>query len=101
VLLVPLVALTALPLGEYGVWAAYVLAITGTGVALVVATYGMRRTERAESARAVLVAEREDERRRLRRELHDGVGPLLAALRLELDPRGGPGRDIAGAGAAR
>ena len=32
-----------------------------------------------------MVAEREDERRRLRRELHDGVGPLLAALRLELD----------------
>lgn len=85
VLLVPLLALTALPWGQFGVAAAFVVAITGTGVGLVLATYGMRRTERAERARAALVAEREDERLRLRRELHDGVGPLLAAVRLELD----------------
>jgi signal transduction histidine kinase len=91
VLLVPLLALTALPLGTFGVAAAaYVVAITGTGVGLVLATYGMRRTERVERAQAALVAEREDERRRLRRELHDGIGPMLAALRLELDQAAGP-----------
>jgi signal transduction histidine kinase len=92
VLLVPLLALTALPLGHFGVVVtALVVAITGTGVGLVLATYGMRRTERAERARTALVAEREDERLRLRRELHDGVGPLLAAVRLELDRAPGPG----------
>jgi two-component system NarL family sensor kinase len=91
VLLVPLLALTSLPLGGLGVGAAYVVAITGTGVGLVLATYGMRRTERAERARAALVAEREDERLRLRRDLHDGLGPLLAALRLEIDRAAAPG----------
>ncbi|HTH07286.1 MAG TPA: sensor histidine kinase, partial [Ilumatobacteraceae bacterium] len=32
-----------------------------------------------------LVAAREDERQRLQRDLHDGVGPMMAALALELD----------------
>jgi two-component system NarL family sensor kinase len=32
-----------------------------------------------------LFAARDDERRRLRRELHDGLGPTLAALALEID----------------
>jgi signal transduction histidine kinase len=32
-----------------------------------------------------LVAAREDERARLQRDLHDGVGPMMAALALELD----------------
>lgn len=34
-------------------------------------------------SRAQLVALREDERRQLRRELHDGLGPSLAAIRLK------------------
>jgi len=34
---------------------------------------------------ARLVAAREDERQRLQRDLHDGVGPMMAALALELD----------------
>jgi signal transduction histidine kinase len=55
------------------------------GVAMVVAAWGRSRLERSERARAGLVRERESERLRVRRDLHDGVGPLLAALRLELD----------------
>src|SRR4029453_14384473 len=43
-------------------------------------------------ARAQVVASREDERRRLRRDLHDGLGPTLAAIRLKagLAARQGP-----------
>ena len=36
-------------------------------------------------SRERLVAAREEERRRLRRDLHDGVGPQLAALAIQLD----------------
>ena len=43
-------------------------------------------------SRAAVVASREDERRRLRRDLHDGLGPSLAAIRLKagLAARGVP-----------
>ena len=43
-------------------------------------------------SRAAVVASREDERRRLRRDLHDGLGPSLAAIRL----KAGPGRPRGG-----
>ena len=43
-----------------------------------------RRTSLLVSRRR-LVEAREDERRRLRRDLHDGLGPLLTGLRLNLD----------------
>jgi signal transduction histidine kinase len=36
-------------------------------------------------SRRTLVEAREEERRRLRRDLHDGLGPLLTGLRLNLD----------------
>ena len=36
-------------------------------------------------SRELLVSAREEERRRLRRELHDGFGPSLAAIGMELD----------------
>ena len=36
-------------------------------------------------SRAEVIALREDERRRLRRDLHDGLGPTLAAIRLKAD----------------
>jgi signal transduction histidine kinase len=39
-------------------------------------------------SREGLVSAREEERRRLRRDLHDGVGPQLAALMLELETAG-------------
>lgn len=54
-------------------------------LALVIAAAGTRRLERVERSRAELISEREAERHRLRRDLHDGIGPILAALRLELD----------------
>jgi signal transduction histidine kinase len=38
-----------------------------------------------DASRAALVTAREEERRRLRRDLHDGVGPTLAALTLGLE----------------
>ncbi len=52
-----------------------------------------------QQARERLVATREEERRRLRRDLHDGLGPSLASLTFKLDaarslmtPRPGSGR---------
>jgi len=41
--------------------------------------------EALDAARAALVAAREEERRRLRRDLHDGLGPTMAALTLGLE----------------
>jgi signal transduction histidine kinase len=50
---------------------------------------GMVRAERLthdlQDARLHLVTAREEERRRLRRDLHDGLGPLLTGLGLNLD----------------
>ena len=45
----------------------------------------MRANTELQRSREGLISAREEERRRLRRDLHDGVGPQLAALMLELE----------------
>lgn len=47
--------------------------------------YAEALTADVRAARERLVAAREEERRRIRNDLHDGLGPMLAALQLQLD----------------
>jgi signal transduction histidine kinase len=47
------------------------------------AVHAARLTEELQRSRELLVAGREEERRRLRRDLHDGLGPQLAAQTLK------------------
>jgi two-component system NarL family sensor kinase len=49
------------------------------------ATHAVALRQQLDESRAGLVTAREDERRRLRRDLHDGLGPTLAGLTLGLD----------------
>ncbi len=49
------------------------------------AAYAVRLTSDLQRSRERLVNAREEERRRLRRDLHDGLGPQLATLTLKLD----------------
>jgi signal transduction histidine kinase len=51
---------------------------------LAVAAGAVDREADAQSARERLVTAREEERRRLRRDLHDGLGPLLAGITMEI-----------------
>src|SRR5215211_998411 len=50
-----------------------------------VAVHAVRLSADLQSSRQRLVTTREEERRRLRRDLHDGLGPTLGALTLGLD----------------
>jgi signal transduction histidine kinase len=50
-----------------------------------VAVHAVRLTGDLQRSREQLVASREEERRRLRRDLHDGLGPTLASFALKLD----------------
>jgi signal transduction histidine kinase len=61
-----------------------------------VAAYAVRLTSDLQRSRERLVTAREEERRRLRRDLHDGIGPQLAALTLKIETaRNRLGRDPA------
>jgi two-component system NarL family sensor kinase len=59
------------------------LAEIGRYVALVLHALGLRQDLQQSRERIVLA--REEERRRLRRDLHDGLGPQLAAIALQLE----------------
>lgn len=50
-----------------------------------VAAYNVRLTEDLQRSREQIIITREEERRRLRRDLHDGLGPVLAAISFQLD----------------
>lgn len=50
-----------------------------------VAAHSVRLTAELQLARQRLVTAREEERRRLRRDLHDGLGPTLAGIGLEIE----------------
>jgi signal transduction histidine kinase len=49
------------------------------------AVYAAKLTDHLQRSREQLVLAREEERRRLQRDLHDGLGPQLAALSMQLD----------------
>ena len=50
-----------------------------------IAAYNVRLTGELQRSREQLVTTREEERRRLRRDLHDGLGPVLATISVAMD----------------
>lgn len=59
--------------------------LEGVGRQLGEALHAAALTEQVQAAHERLVLAREEERKRLRRDLHDGLGPSLAALGLEVE----------------
>lgn len=55
---------------------------------LAVAVHATALSESLQQSREKIVAAREEERRRLRRDLHDGLGPTLAGISMQADAAG-------------
>jgi signal transduction histidine kinase len=70
--------------GEEGFSAAEQRLLEDIALQAGVAAHAVRLTADLQRSRERLVATREEERRRLRRDLHDGLGPQLASLTLTL-----------------
>jgi signal transduction histidine kinase len=62
--------------------------LAGLAGRLAAAAYAVRLARDVEESRERLLAAREEERRRLRRDLHDGLGPQLSAVVMTLDTAG-------------
>ena len=78
------IALTARPLVPRTTIALLALPVVAA-LAIAVIRGRLFQVDLLASSRRRLVAAREEERRRLRRDLHDGLGPSLAALGLRID----------------
>ncbi len=82
-------AIAAIVVAEVGFAALWALAVSGLTVLLVViaarALSETARAERAEARNRMAAQVRAEERKILRRDLHDNVGPAVAAIGIQLD----------------